>query len=189
MSSVRHCSRSLHLASFKNKFTSSVFARSSFLCCASAVAQQAERAQRRRRSKSAGASTPPSDMYMPVPCSGWVSLGVPRRELSLCFTLPTGQSFRWRETVPDVEYTGGGQGPFPCMAARLHACTCAHTKLHLHLAEVCAHAAGQCDSTHSCSPSPWSCDRMRRGHWSAAGVHAAGGGGCSVPGAGKGPGS
>lgn len=35
----------------------------------------------------------------------WQSLGAPRRELNLHFTLPTGQSFRWRKTGED-EYTG-----------------------------------------------------------------------------------
>ena len=37
--------------------------------------------------------------------AGWRLLGTPREELRLEFTLPTGQSFRWRETGPD-EYTG-----------------------------------------------------------------------------------
>ena len=32
-------------------------------------------------------------------------LGVPRRELTLEFTLPTGQSFRWRQTGA-AEFTG-----------------------------------------------------------------------------------
>lgn len=35
----------------------------------------------------------------------WVSLNVSAAELQLCFTLPTGQSFRWRETAA-CEYTG-----------------------------------------------------------------------------------
>ena len=35
----------------------------------------------------------------------WHSLGMPRSELCLAFTLPTGQSFRWRKTGDD-EYTG-----------------------------------------------------------------------------------
>lgn len=35
----------------------------------------------------------------------WVSLNVSASELQLCFTLPTGQSFRWRETAA-CEYTG-----------------------------------------------------------------------------------
>ena len=37
--------------------------------------------------------------------AGWRSLGTPPTELRLEFTLPTGQSFRWRATGPD-EYTG-----------------------------------------------------------------------------------
>ncbi|MEW5302609.1 MAG: hypothetical protein WDW36_005377 [Sanguina aurantia] len=36
---------------------------------------------------------------------GWKSLKVSSTELQLCFTLPTGQSFRWRETGAG-EYTG-----------------------------------------------------------------------------------
>ena len=36
---------------------------------------------------------------------GWRSLAMPRRELCLAFTLPTGQSFRWRKTDDDM-YTG-----------------------------------------------------------------------------------
>lgn len=35
----------------------------------------------------------------------WTSLGTPEEELRLEFTLPTGQSFRWRKTA-DCEYTG-----------------------------------------------------------------------------------
>ena len=35
----------------------------------------------------------------------WKRLGTPRAELLLQFTLPTGQSFRWKETGVD-EYTG-----------------------------------------------------------------------------------
>ena len=35
----------------------------------------------------------------------WRSLAMPRKELCLAFTLPTGQSFRWRKTGDDV-YTG-----------------------------------------------------------------------------------
>ncbi len=35
----------------------------------------------------------------------WRSLAMPRRELCLAFTLPTGQSFRWRKTGDDL-YTG-----------------------------------------------------------------------------------
>lgn len=37
--------------------------------------------------------------------SAWRRLGTPRRQLCLDFTLPTGQSFRWRKTGPG-EYTG-----------------------------------------------------------------------------------
>ena len=36
---------------------------------------------------------------------GWRSLAMPKKELCLAFTLPTGQSFRWRKTGNDV-YTG-----------------------------------------------------------------------------------
>ena len=36
---------------------------------------------------------------------GWRSLAMPKKELCLAFTLPTGQSFRWRKTGDDV-YTG-----------------------------------------------------------------------------------
>ena len=36
---------------------------------------------------------------------GWQSLAMPKKELCLAFTLPTGQSFRWRKTGED-EYTG-----------------------------------------------------------------------------------
>ncbi|KIY99249.1 hypothetical protein MNEG_8709 [Monoraphidium neglectum] len=35
----------------------------------------------------------------------WRRLGTPRRELTLDFTLPTGQSFRWRRTASG-EFTG-----------------------------------------------------------------------------------
>ena len=35
----------------------------------------------------------------------WCSLAMPKEELCLAFTLPTGQSFRWRKTGNDV-YTG-----------------------------------------------------------------------------------
>ena len=35
----------------------------------------------------------------------WHSLAMPKRELFLAFTLPTGQSFRWRKTGDDL-YTG-----------------------------------------------------------------------------------
>ena len=35
----------------------------------------------------------------------WRSLAMPKEELCLAFTLPTGQSFRWRKTGDDV-YTG-----------------------------------------------------------------------------------
>lgn len=35
----------------------------------------------------------------------WRSLGTSKQELRLEYTLPTGQSFRWRETGRD-EYTG-----------------------------------------------------------------------------------
>ena len=35
----------------------------------------------------------------------WRSLAMPKKELCLAFTLPTGQSFRWRKTGNDV-YTG-----------------------------------------------------------------------------------
>lgn len=35
----------------------------------------------------------------------WRSLAMPKKELCLAFTLPTGQSFRWRKTGDDV-YTG-----------------------------------------------------------------------------------
>lgn len=35
----------------------------------------------------------------------WSSLGTPAAELRLEFTLPTGQSFRWRKTG-EAEYTG-----------------------------------------------------------------------------------
>jgi len=42
----------------------------------------------------------------PKPCPvPWRSLGTPPRELRLEFTLPTGQSFRWRQTGPG-EFTG-----------------------------------------------------------------------------------
>ena len=37
--------------------------------------------------------------------SGWVSLGVGAKELRLENTLPTGQSFRWRETT-EGDYVG-----------------------------------------------------------------------------------
>ena len=37
--------------------------------------------------------------------TAWTSLGVSRRELSLDYTLPTGQTFRWRRTGSG-EYTG-----------------------------------------------------------------------------------
>ena len=37
--------------------------------------------------------------------AGWKSLGTPRSELTLDFSLPTGQSFRWRRSG-DNEYTG-----------------------------------------------------------------------------------
>ena len=36
---------------------------------------------------------------------GWRSLAMPKKELCLAYTLPTGQSFRWRKTGED-EYTG-----------------------------------------------------------------------------------
>ena len=42
---------------------------------------------------------PPADAH------GWRRLGTPRAELCLDFTLPTGQSFRWRRTAPR-EFTG-----------------------------------------------------------------------------------
>ena len=35
----------------------------------------------------------------------WQSLGAPSAELTLDFTLPTGQSFRWRRTG-EAEFTG-----------------------------------------------------------------------------------
>ena len=35
----------------------------------------------------------------------WRSLAMPKKELCLAFTLPTGQSFRWRKTGEDT-YTG-----------------------------------------------------------------------------------
>jgi 8-oxoguanine DNA glycosylase, N-terminal domain len=38
-------------------------------------------------------------------CSAWRQLGAPAEEVQLRFTLPTGQSFRWRATGAD-EYTG-----------------------------------------------------------------------------------
>lgn len=42
-----------------------------------------------------------------TPAPGWTLLGTPSRELRLEFTLPTGQSFRWRETSPGSgEFTG-----------------------------------------------------------------------------------
>ena len=47
---------------------------------------------------SMGASTAPNSQR-------WQSLAMPRRELCLAFTLPTGQSFRWRKTDNDM-YTG-----------------------------------------------------------------------------------
>ena len=37
--------------------------------------------------------------------AGWHSLAAPPSELRLEFTLPTGQSFRWRQTGPQ-EFTG-----------------------------------------------------------------------------------
>ncbi len=37
--------------------------------------------------------------------SGWQLLGAGQQELQLDFCLPTGQSFRWRQTAPG-EYTG-----------------------------------------------------------------------------------
>ncbi|KFM26186.1 N-glycosylase/DNA lyase [Auxenochlorella protothecoides] len=42
---------------------------------------------------------------MATDCAGWHLLGTPREELRLEHTLPTGQSFRWRETGDD-EYIG-----------------------------------------------------------------------------------
>ena len=45
-----------------------------------------------------GASTGPD-------AQEWRSLAMPRSELCLAFTLPTGQSFRWRKTGEDL-YTG-----------------------------------------------------------------------------------
>ena len=39
--------------------------------------------------------------------SGWQSLGTPPCELRLEWTLPTGQSFRWRQTSDEpLEFTG-----------------------------------------------------------------------------------
>ena len=40
-----------------------------------------------------------------APGAGWQLLDTPPSELRLEFTLPTGQSFRWRRTGPQ-EYTG-----------------------------------------------------------------------------------
>uniref|UniRef100_A0A1D1Y9E7 DNA-(apurinic or apyrimidinic site) lyase n=1 Tax=Anthurium amnicola TaxID=1678845 RepID=A0A1D1Y9E7_9ARAE len=40
-----------------------------------------------------------------APCPRWEPLGVPRSELCLPLTLPTGQTFRWRQTGPH-QYTG-----------------------------------------------------------------------------------
>lgn len=40
---------------------------------------------------------------------GWTSLGATPSELLLDYTLPTGQTFRWRKTAPD-QYTGVIQG-------------------------------------------------------------------------------
>lgn len=49
-------------------------------------------------SSSAAASPPVGD-------GRWEPLGIPRSELSLSLTLPTGQTFRWRKTGPD-QFTG-----------------------------------------------------------------------------------
>jgi hypothetical protein len=48
---------------------------------------------------------PPSAAAAPAPAPGWRRLGTPRAQLTLAFTLPTGQSFRWRQTAAD-EFTG-----------------------------------------------------------------------------------
>ena len=54
-------------------------------------------------------ATVPTGGLGPQPaCQGtakWQSLGTSRQELTLDFTLPTGQSFRWRKSG-EAEYTG-----------------------------------------------------------------------------------
>jgi N-glycosylase/DNA lyase len=63
-----------------------------------------------RRSISASAASssfPPPINMTPTSPNEWTLLGTPSTELRLEFTLPTGQSFRWRESSPDSgEFTG-----------------------------------------------------------------------------------
>lgn len=53
----------------------------------------------------------------------WISLNVSASELQLCFTLPTGQSFRWRETAAS-EYTGVIGTRVVSEAYTVDACAC-----------------------------------------------------------------
>lgn len=48
---------------------------------------------------------PSSSLEVPTSTSSWTPLPLSAQELDLDFTLPTGQSFRWRKTSPSV-YTG-----------------------------------------------------------------------------------
>ena len=54
------------------------------------------------------ATAPVGSLGPQTACQGtvkWQSLGTSRQELTLDFTLPTGQSFRWRKSG-DADYTG-----------------------------------------------------------------------------------
>ena len=54
------------------------------------------------------ATVPLGSLGPQAACQGkvkWQSLGTSRQELTLDFTLPTGQSFRWRRSG-EAEYTG-----------------------------------------------------------------------------------
>lgn len=50
----------------------------------------------------------------PTGATVWTSLGTPREELRLQFTLPTGQSFRWREAGPQTYIGIIGQRMVSC---------------------------------------------------------------------------
>ncbi|CAA7400345.1 unnamed protein product [Spirodela intermedia] len=58
-----------------------------------------------RRSLAASFCSSSSAASPPVGDGRWEPLGIPRSELSLSLTLPTGQTFRWRKTGPD-QFTG-----------------------------------------------------------------------------------
>ena len=75
----------------------------------------------------ASSALPSATCQTPVAMGGseWRSLNTPASELRLEFTLPTGQSFRWRQTGPQ-EFTGVIQQRVVCTAP------CSHVAAQVH---------------------------------------------------------